>query len=308
MSFWDELKELLYKPVKQDSRNLEKLGQAWNLPWLENEANRNVDNPGRAVGKAAATAATWWLGNYGGDYGLGAAGSTAGNAAGTAASAAASAAANAFPAALSSMPVSEIAKLAAQNPAMYEGLLQSVQAAAPEIGKNSLTMGRGLLDYGKDAFAGAKSGMNGLLDAGRNMAYDTMVPGVGSQQAAMLAEQTGPFGAEGLAKTMQAASKAEGMNPMSRMWGEYGGKALANYSRGSGNKLADQMAQKMGGGLLDGGQQQPMPQQPPPRQQAPQGPLPTPYTNSLQGPPPGMSWEEWERLKRMNQQRLMGRM
>jgi hypothetical protein len=302
MSFWDELKELLYKPVKQDSRNLEKLGQAWNIPWLESEANRNVDNPGRAVGKAAATAATWYLGGLLGS-GAGAAGqgaAVAGNAA--------NAAANALPAALSSMPISEIAQLAAQSPELASTLMQSVQAAAPEIGKNSLTMGRGLLDYGKDAFAGAKSGMGGLLDAGRNMAYDTMVPGVGSQQAAMLAEQTGPFGAEGLAKTMQAASKAEGMNPMSRMWGEYGGKALANYSRGSGNKLADQMAQKMGGGLLDGGQQQPMPQQPPPRQQAPQGPLPTPYTNSLQGPPPGMSWEEWERLKRMNQQRLMGRM
>lgn len=199
MSFWDELKELLYKPVKQDSRNFEKLGQMWNIPYLEQEGNRNVDNPGRAVGKAAGAAASWYLGGLLGGTG---AASNAGSAIGAGAGAGGSAAANIGAGALTASQ-SQILSSIAQDPNMWSGLLSQF---------------------------------------GSNM----------------------------------------------------------------GDERTQQMM-KMGSGLLDGGQQQPQPMAPPPQQQQQQQePLSMPYTNSLQGPPPGMTREEWERLKR--QRGLLGGM
>ena len=66
------LKDLLYKPVEQDSRNMAKLGNALGWDYLEQEGKENVGNPGRAVGKAAAHAATWYLGSGLGEMGAGA--------------------------------------------------------------------------------------------------------------------------------------------------------------------------------------------------------------------------------------------
>jgi hypothetical protein len=291
MSFWDELKELLYKPVKQDSRNLEKLGQAWNIPWLENEANRNVDNPGRAVGKAAASAATWWLGHYGGDYGLGsAAGSAASGAAGVGAQAAVNAAVEA-----GKITAAEGARIIAEQAAMEAAKQGATQAATGGI-KEGLLGGWNSL----------KDGIGSMGDSAQGLLYRA-VPGAGKEQTSMLAQQTGDFGAYGLGKTMEAASTAQGLSPLQQFAGQYGGKALGLLGGAGGNmadaKKAEMM--KMGMGLLEPQQpQQPMPQ-PMPRQQAPQEPLPLPYTNSLQGPPPGMSMQEWEKLKRM---KMMGRM
>src|SRR5688572_31402347 len=60
----DELKRPIYHMVRQDSRTMAKLGNAIGGDvgdWLENEGKRNTANPGRAVGKAAQYAATWYL-------------------------------------------------------------------------------------------------------------------------------------------------------------------------------------------------------------------------------------------------------
>lgn len=109
-----DLKELIYKLVKQDSRNAAKLGNAIGWDYLEQEGNRNVQNPGRAVGKAAATAATWYLGGL-----MGGAGSAAGEGANAAGNVAGSAATD---------TASELAKQEALNSAQYamqQGMLSS---------------------------------------------------------------------------------------------------------------------------------------------------------------------------------------
>lgn len=56
------LKNPLYWLVKQDSRAASELGRALNLDYLTEEGKRNQENPGRALTKAAASAATWYLG------------------------------------------------------------------------------------------------------------------------------------------------------------------------------------------------------------------------------------------------------
>lgn len=144
MSFWDELKELLYKPVKQDSRNLEKLGQAWNIPWLENEANRNVDNPGRAVGKAAGAAATWYLGGL-----LGGAGgaANAGSGVGAGAGALSNTAINMGTGAATTQ--AQLMKTIAQNPSMFSGLLSIGANMNDPKSMQMAKMGMGLLDGGQ---------------------------------------------------------------------------------------------------------------------------------------------------------------
>ena len=72
MSFWRKLtefhekydplfkagKKLTYDQVRQDSDNMEGIGRAIGWDWLEQEGKRNQGNPGRAIGKAAATAAS----------------------------------------------------------------------------------------------------------------------------------------------------------------------------------------------------------------------------------------------------------
>lgn len=248
MSFWDELKELLYKPVKQDSRNFEKLGQAWNIPWLEQEGNRNVDNPGRAVGKAAGAAATWWLGNGL----LGGAAGAAGQAGTSAAEIAAKQAAE------------EAAKQAAMQAAMKGGEQAAIQI--PQGFMN--TMEAGMMDTGYTP--------SSLFQAIKNTG------------------QTTPLQQNLLNFGKQQMANAQNGSMMNGLLGNFGD-----------NKSAQMM--KMGSGLLDGGQQQQPMMAPPPRQQAPAEPLPSPYGpggNSMNGPPPGMTWEEWMKRKQM----MMGRM
>lgn len=167
------------------------------------------------------------------------------------------------------------------------------------------------------AAAAAAEGGGGLLagaateKAGEGLmgaAYNAMVPGTGSAQSAMLAEQTGAFGLDGLAKTMQAASGAQGLSPMQAAMGNYGGSALANLSAG-GKAGAGPMAAQMGMQMMQPPQQQPMPMSPP-RQQGPMEPLPNPYgqglLNSMDGPPPGMTMEAWMELKRRKRGLLGG--
>ena len=86
-------------------------------------------------------------------------------------------------------------------------------------------------------------GTEGLMAA----AYGATVPGVsqGSAQAALLAEQTGPFGAYGLGKTMQAASGAEGLSTGQGLMGKYGGNFLSNIGGQKGQKFAMDQGLKM---------------------------------------------------------------
>lgn len=103
----------------------------------------------------------------------------------------------------------------------------------------------------------ASVGSEGLMAA----AYGATVPGVsqGSAQAAMLAEQTGQFGAYGLGKTMQAASGAEGLSTGQGLMGKYGGNFLSNM----GGPKGQQFAMNQGLKMMQPEQPQHMP--PPPR-------------------------------------------
>ena len=106
---------------------------------------------------------------------------------------------------------------------------------------------------------------------------------------------TGPGSGQGMGQTLAnfGANEVQGFTQM-----------LKNNPMGllSGGNKSDVMAKmQMGMSLMQPEQpQQPMPA-PPPRQ-APQGPLNMPYggsLNSMDMPPPGMSMEEWMRMKQM---------
>lgn len=129
-------KKPFYAVAKQDSRNMAKLGNALGWDWLEQEGKKNVENPGRAVGKAATSALLWYLGGPAWGGGSGAAGSAAGTTAEEAAKIAAEEAAK------------EAAKQEALNSAQYamqEGLLSGT-SQAPQGFAN--TMEAGLMDTG----------------------------------------------------------------------------------------------------------------------------------------------------------------
>jgi hypothetical protein len=221
-------------------------------------------------------------------------------AAGTAGAAGQTAAQLAAQQALTGMGSATAQELALQ--AAQQAALEGTKQAAPSMWGAAK---EGLLGAGNSF----KSGLSSMGDKASGLLYQGAVPGVGPQQAQMLAEQTSAFGADGLAKTMQAAASNPNLNAMQRMMGEYGGRAVSGLlgSKG-GSAQGSQMAMKMGAGLLDGGQQPQAPMAPPPRQQVPQEPLSMPYQNrggpnSMDLPPPGMTMQEWLRRKQM-----MGRM
>ena len=128
-------------------------------------------------------------------------------------------------------------------------------------------------------------GTEGLMAA----AYGAAVPGVsqGSAQAALLAEQTAPFGAYGLGKTMQAASGAEGLSTGQGLMGQYGGNLMSNLGGPRGQRLAMDQGLKMM-------QPEPQPQMvPPQRYQHQEQKLQSPYQD-----PYGQQQEIPEELKR----------
>ena len=152
------------------------------------------------------------------------------------------------------------------------------------IGKASTAAGLGLLGAGVG---------NWLGGAG---AYGAAVPGVpqGSQQAAMLAAQTGEFGAQGLGKTIQAASMAEGLPWYQAAMGNMGGGLL---SGGKSGAAAQRYAMNQGMKMME--PQQPM-QVPARPFQQPQEPMRNPYAQ--QDPFAEMSEEEKARLRAMGYQ------
>lgn len=56
------LKDALYDQVKRDSQNARHIGEDLNWDFLAAEGKKNEKNPGRAIGKAATAALTWYLG------------------------------------------------------------------------------------------------------------------------------------------------------------------------------------------------------------------------------------------------------
>ena len=158
MSFWRSItdfhekydplfkaaKKGAYQVAKQDSDNMEGIGRKLGWDWLTQEAQRNQQNPGRAIGKAAVTAATIYGGGLLG--GAGGAGGAAANAAGTGVSGVGPVmSGTAYEAAI------EAAKQAAANGGT--GLLQSGTAAS-----------NGLLPYGGElASVGDANAAGGLL-------------------------------------------------------------------------------------------------------------------------------------------------
>jgi hypothetical protein len=73
-------KKLLYDQVGRDSQNMKHLGEDWNWGFLADEGKKNEKNPGRAIGKAAGAALTWYLGGpaWSGASAAGSAGAGAG--------------------------------------------------------------------------------------------------------------------------------------------------------------------------------------------------------------------------------------
>lgn len=118
-------------------------------------------------------------------------------------------------------------------------------------------------------------------------AYGAATPGVtqGSQQAAMLAQQTGEFGMPGLLKTMEAAGSAQGLPMYEQAIGK-GAGLLSNMKPAQQRYLMNQ-----GMNLMQ--PQQPPEQPPPPMYQPPQQqPMMMPY----------MTEEEKMRLRQMGYQ------
>jgi hypothetical protein len=161
----------------------------------------------------------------------------------------------------------------------------NVSNPAMGIGKASTAAGLGFLGAG---FGDWISGAN---------AYGAAVPGVsqGSQQAAMLAAQTGEFGAHGLGKTMQAASIANELPAyqaaMANMGGGLlsGGKSGAATQRYAMNQAMDMMQP-----------QQPM-QAPPQPLRYQQEPMQNPY-GQQQFDPSQLTEEQKMKLRMMGYQ------
>lgn len=221
------LKDALYDQIQRDSQNVKHLAEDWNWGFLEEEAKKNEKNPGRAAGKAATAAATWYLGGpLWNSLGSGA------NAAGQAANAAIPAMAE-----MGGQTAAEVAKQMAQ-----QGMLQGAQQGA----------------------------MQGLMSG----AYDAMVPGIGSQQAQMLAAQTGDMGAYGLGKTMESAGYAKDLPWQESIKGQGAGLLSGLGRPGPMGDMGRRMMMNQGMGMLQ--PEQPMQAPPPPRYEPPP-PQPPPY-------------------------------
>lgn len=258
-------KKPFYKVAEQDSKNVAKIGHLLGWEGLEEEGKRNADNPGRAIGKAAQYAATYYLGGLLGG---------AGEAAGVGAEAATAG--------------TEAATIAAEE-AAKQAALEAAKQAGTETAK------QGLLQTAKSA---GQQGWNSLTDGANSLAYQAAVPGVGSQQAGLLAQQTGDFGAYGLGKTMEAAAGADGLSAWQQALGNYGGKAASLAGKNGPDAAKAYMKSQQISGLMN--PQQPQMQQPARPMQGQAEPLANPYGpggNSMGLL--GLSEEEKKKLRAM---------
>jgi hypothetical protein len=181
----------------------------------------------------------------------------------------------------------------------YLMMLGGLGLAATGLGAAGMGPLAGML--GGEAAAGA--GAAGAAGAGAGIgegASSALLQGLGSmgpEQAGMLASQNAGFGADGLGMTLKAASTAQ--PGVQGMLSNSAGGLLTAGTKAAGGPMAAQV----GMGLLNPQQQQ----RPPMMAQRPMGggeqaPMPLPYggsSNSMDGPPPGMSMQEWLRRKQM---------
>lgn len=172
-------KEPFYKVARQDSRNAEWLGNALGIDFLEKEGKHNKENPGRAVGKVATSAALYGIGDY--LAGLGEVANVAAPAADAAIGAATSGAGT---------TAASIAEQQAMQQALAQGggkgLLgmdaiqagENVGSFMPQVAERSfntvpvkdLSQQAGLLDKGRLALsAGSGTGKGGMLAAQMGM-------------------------------------------------------------------------------------------------------------------------------------------
>lgn len=188
-------------------------------------------------------------------------------------------------------PFYKVAELDSQN-LKHLAQMWNLPWLEEEAARNEKNPGRAITKAAEYAAAGYLGGLyGGLYDtAGAYAAATPALKATGEgSQAAMLAAQTGDFGAQGL-----AATAASGGSPYA--------DALAKLASGSGSTSGGkQLAMQMGLQQMQPQQQQ-QPMAPPPRQQAPAEPLPTPYGPN--GNSTGLlSLQEIERRKRLG---LMG--
>lgn len=145
----------LKKVAAQDSRNIRDFADAIGWDWLEEEAKTNVDNPSRAMRKAAIAAATWYAGGALG----GAAGGGAGNAAGTAANVGVQGASDIAPYAAESI---------AQSMAQFGLTDPSMMASVEQVLANGAEQGGGLLSGGQQGLMPSSMDMAPVVERSFN--------------------------------------------------------------------------------------------------------------------------------------------
>ncbi|MCO5760381.1 MAG: hypothetical protein NHG36_02550 [Chromatiaceae bacterium] len=121
-----------------------------------------------------------------------------------------------------------------------------------------------------------------------------MLPGLGAEQAAMLAAQTGEFGLSGLAATGNAAASAAGGPGAQALWG-----AASQLTGPMGAKLS-----AAGKGLSAANSAMQMAQSRPQGQQVRQPPMPTGGGMPRQATPSPIQIAMWRRAQRRQQGRV----
>lgn len=298
MSMFDDLLDALKKPlywgVKKDAEGVESLARMLGWDNVVQAAQRDQANPGHAVGKAAQTAATWYLG--------GPAWSGAGEGA-------------------------TAAQLAAQQAAAtsaYSGLGATAASAAPALGQTAASVaGEGVKTAGEIAAEeaakrAAEQAIGSSITAQPGMF--NMVPGVtqGSPQHLALLEQNAGLGASASDLTAQAAKGAlgkqgfmdslmntakldlAGMNDPS-VWGTRLARNADRFAATQGKDMGRQMLMnQLGGGQSR--QAQPMPMRPP------QSPAPVQPVQNAYGNETDALMREFDKLTPEEKKRLLAQL
>jgi len=274
------LKDATYKGIEFDSQGMESLGRRMGWDWLVQEGQRNQKNPGRAAGKAAQTAATWYLG---GPAWSGA--SEAGTAAQLAAQqAAATSAYSGLGATGGGMFGQALGQTAAS--VANEGAKTAAEIAAEEAAKQAAQQAA------QQSVGQAATTQPGMFN---------MVPGVtqGSPQHLAILEQNAGMGGsasdltaqaargalsnkQGLADSFLNTAKADlaGMNDPT-VWMDRLGRNASRFAATNGKDFSRNMLmQSLQGG---GGQPQRGPAPPPPQQQQQTAPPPDMYGGTTSG-------------------------
>lgn len=182
-------------------------------------------------------------------------------------------------------PFYQVAQKDSQN-LKHLGQKWNIGFLEDEAAHNEKNPGRAITKAAEYAAMGYLGGLyGGLYDSAGAYAAATPALTASGEQAAMLASQTGEFGANGLLQTA-----ASGGN-------QYAG-TLAKMASGSGTSAGGkQLALQAGMNAMQPAQRPPMQSAPPPRQQQPMEPLPLAYGQRMDSL--GMGLTEEEKRRRM---------